>query len=309
MTSRRKLPPLNALRAFEAAARHMSFKLAAEELFVTATAISHQIRHLENMIGYKLFERTPRSIALTDAGRRLYPVLRDGFDRFSRAVADLNEDGHSVSVSVTPAFAARLLVPALVSLQQSHPDIRLAISATERLADLARGEVDLAVRYGAAGPAAGLRRVHLYRDCYLPLASPSWAAHRPTPVPAGELMNARLVSYEWKNARLQGPTWTRWMATHGIAGFDEARCVQFSEESHAIQAAVDGVGVVLASDALVLHDLHAGRLVQVGVPALEGFTYQCLSLESNPKVAAIRQVEEWLRSLLPATAPSAPARV
>jgi len=299
MTSRRKLPPLNALRAFEATARHMSFKLAAEELFVTATAISHQIRHLETMIGYKLFERTPRSIALTDAGRRLYPVLRDGFDRFSRAVAELNEDGHSVSISVTPAFAARLLVPGLVRLQQSHPDIRLAISATERLADLARGEVDVAVRYGARSTSPGVRNVLLYRDRYLPLASPSWAGQRPTPMLAAALTRERLVSYEWKNPRLQGPTWSRWMAAQGIADFDEARCVQFSEESHAIQAAVDGAGVVLASDALVMHDLAGGRLVQVSEPTLDGFSYQCLSLESNPKSAAIGLVEDWLRSLLP----------
>src|SRR5688572_7410319 len=117
MTGRRKLPPLNALRAFEAAARHVSFKLAAEELCVTPTAISHQIRHLEDAIGHRLFERTPRSITLTEAGQRLFPVLRDGFDLFSRAVADLDETGHAVSVSVTPAFAARLLVPAIVQLQ------------------------------------------------------------------------------------------------------------------------------------------------------------------------------------------------
>jgi len=300
MANRRKLPPLNALRAFEAAARHVSFKLAAEELCVTSTAISHQIRHLENLIGYKLFERTPRSIALTDAGRRLFPVLRDGFDRFSRAVADLNEDGHSVTVSVTPAFAARLLVPALVQLQQSHPDIRLSIDATERLADISRGEVDVAVRYGPASTPPGMRAVHLYRDRYLPLASPQWASGRSTPLPAAWLAQERVISYSWKNPRLQGPTWSRWMAVQGVADFDEARCVQFSEESHAIQAALDGAGVVLASDVLVAHDVEAGRLVQVCDGTLEGFSYQCLSLESNPKLAGIRQVEEWLRSLLPA---------
>lgn len=299
MTNRRKLPPLNALRAFEAAARHLSFKSAAEELCVTSTAISHQIRHLENMIGFKLFERTPRSIALTDAGRRLFPVLRDGLDRFSRAVADLNEDGHSVSISVTPAFAARLLVPALVRLQQSHPDIRLAIDATERLSDLARGEVDLAVRYGPPSRRPGVRHVHLYSDRYLPLASPPWADTHPGPLPAERLADERLVSYEWKNARLQGPTWSRWMAAQGVTGFDDARCVHFSEESHAIQAAMDGAGVVLASDALVARDIDAGRLLQVSEFTLEGFSYQCASLESNLKSTAIRQVEEWLRSLFP----------
>jgi LysR family glycine cleavage system transcriptional activator len=300
MTNRRKLPPLNALRAFEAAARHLSFKAAAEELCVTSTAISHQIRHLENMIGFKLFERTPRSIALTDAGRRLFPVLRDGFDRFSRAVADLNEDGHSVSISVTPAFAARLLVPALVRLQESHPDIRLSIDATERLADLAR--VDLAVRYGLPAKAPGVRHVHLYSDRYLPLASPAWAEAHACPLPAARLAGERLVTYEWKNARLQGPTWSRWMAAQGVSDFDDARCVQFSEESHAIQAAMDGAGVVLASDALVAHDLRAGRLRQVSDYTLEGFSYQCLSLEAHPKATAIRLVEEWLRSLLPGEA-------
>lgn len=299
MNTRRKLPPLNALRAFEAAARHVSFKLAAEELCVTSTAISHQIRHLENLIGYKLFERTPRSIALTDAGRRLFPVLRDGLDRFSRAVADLNEDGHSVSVSVTSAFAARLLVPALVRLHELHPAIRLTIDATERLADVARGEVDVAVRYGLMATAPGLRVQHLYRDRYLPVASAQWANARSEALSAPNLAQERLLSYDWKNARLQGPTWVRWMAAQGVTEFDPDRCVQFSEESHAIQAAMDGAGVVLASDALVEHDMQTGRLVQVCGSTLDGFDHHCLSLETNPKSVAIHQVEEWLRSLLP----------
>lgn len=299
MTTRRKLPPLNALRAFEAAARHVSFKRAAEELCVTSTAISHQIRHLEDSIGYKLFERTPRSIALTEAGHRLFPVLRDGFDRFSRAVADLNEDGDSVSVSVTPAFAARLLVPAIVRLQKSHPDIRLTIQATEELADIRRSQVDMAVRYGPPSTPHDLRTLHLYSDRYLPVASPEWVEARVLPMRAHELAHERLISYDWKNSRLQGPTWARWMATQGIASFDDERCLQFSEESHAIQAALDGVGIVLASDALVAHEIRASRLVQVSGLALEGFSYQCLSLENNPKAAALRDVETWLRSLLP----------
>jgi LysR family glycine cleavage system transcriptional activator len=247
-----------------------------------------------------LFDRTPRSIALTEAGHRLFPVLRDGFDRFSRAVADLDDDDdQSVSVSVTPAFAARLLVPAIVRLQQSHPDIRLTILATEELSDLRRSQVDMAVRYGPPSTHQDIRTLHLYLDHYLPLASPAWAEARHLPMRAEELAHERLISYDWKNSRLQGPTWARWMTTQGIPSFDDGRCLQFSEESHAIQAALDGVGIVLASDALVAHEIRASRLVQVSGPALEGFSYQCLSLESNPKVAALRDVETWLRSLLP----------
>ena len=299
MTTRRKLPPLNALRAFEAAARHVSFKQAAEELCVTSTAISHQIRHLETLIGFKLFERTPRSIALTEAGRRLFPVLRDGFDRFSRAVGELNEDGHSITVSVTPAFAAKLLIPALMRLHASHPDIRLSIQATEQLSDIHRGDVDIAVRYGPIASVGGVRVLPLFTDHYLPLASLEWSRGDIVPVSPEKLALQRLICFGWKNQRLGGPTWGSWMQAAGIHDFDDGGCLQFSEESHAIQAAIDGAGVVLASNALTLADVRSSRLVQVSQLTLPGLTFQCLSLEGNPKAVAIYAVEEWLRTLMP----------
>lgn len=305
MATRGKLPPLNALRAFEAAARHLSFKAAAEELCVTSTAISHQIRHLESLVGMRLFDRTPRAISLTEPGRRLFPVLRDGFDRLAQAVGELSEVSHSISVSVTPAFASKILIPSLAGLHDAHPEIQLTVDATERLADVARGEVDLAVRYGppadAASPALapGLRAVPLYTDRYFACASPAWVAGRALPIAAAQLSNERLLSYAWKNPALRGPTWPRWMQHAAVAGFDEGRCVLFSEESHALQAAIDGAGVALVSNLLVSRDEAAGRLLRVCAESLDGLQYQCVSRADNPKIETLRRVEGWLAGLMP----------
>lgn len=298
MERRRKLPPLNALRAFEAAARHVSFKAAAEELFVTSTAISHQIRQLEGLIGLKLFERATRSVALTDAGRRLYPVLREGFDRFALAVADLSEDGHSVRLGVTPAFAAKVVIPSLPHLDSEYPDIRLTIDAGERLVDVAHGEVDLAVRYGPRQRPPGMYWNKLADDHYVAAASPRWLEGRVAPIEPQVLARERLLIYAWKNDRLVGPTWARWMEHAGVGGFDDSACMSFSEESHAIQAAIDGAGVVLASDVLIAADLRDGRLVQVSRHVLPGFEFQILVRQGHPKIETIRVVEQWLEQIV-----------
>lgn len=186
-----------------------------------------------------------------------------------------------------------------MQLHESHPDIKLSIDASERLADVARGEVDLAVRYGPPFQATGMRSLQLCDDRYIAVASPRWAAARDIPMPPMRLARERLLGYTWKNARLQGPTWGRWMAHAAVADFDEGQCVQFSEESHAIQAAIDGAGVALASDVLVGQDLRTNRLTQVCEATLQGLTFQCLSRASNLKVDAIRQVEDWLKTLMP----------
>lgn len=293
---RRRLPPLNALRAFEAAARHLSFKGAAEELFVTPTAISHQIRSLEALVGFKLFERTGKSVVLTRAGQRFFPVLREGFDRIAHAVADLQRDEDVLTVSVTPAFASMVLIPGLASFRRLHPDLTLRVEATEQLADLGKANADLAVRYGTDRSRPFASQV-LFRDQYVPVASPAWLGSRELPLPAPVLARSDLLHYPWKNAALRGPTWSAWMNQAGVRGFDEGRCTAFSEELHAIQAALDGAGVALASTVLVSRHLRSGRLVQVHPLGVNGFVYHAEYVECHPRLASVLRVVAWIAGL------------
>jgi LysR family transcriptional regulator, glycine cleavage system transcriptional activator len=296
MSEGRRMPPLNALRAFEAAARHLSFKAAAAELFVTPAAISHQIRNLEELVGFKLFERTGTSIVLTRAGERFFPVLRDGFDRIAQSVIDLQREEDALTISVTQAFAAMILIPQLMQLRKLHPGIVLTVNASEKVIDLRKFEADLAVRYGPERTRP-MRSQLLFRDRYIAVASPAWVGTQALPVAAQKLTQSELLGYQWKNSTLKGPGWIDWMELAGIKGYDVGRAIAFSEESHAIQAAVDGAGVALASSVLVGPTLRAGRLVQVHPLGLQGFAYHAEYLEDHPRLNSIEKVVNWLAGL------------
>lgn len=296
MVDGRRLPPLNALRAFESVARHLSFKEAAAELFVTPTAVSHQIRNLEEIVGLKLFERSGNAITLTRAGERLFPVLRYGFDRIAQSVTDLQREEDSVRLSVTPAFASMLLVPRLSQFRELHPGIALTVTATEKIVDLRKAEADLAVRYGPER-SRPLQSQLLYRDRYVAVASPVWVGAHPLPVSAQVLAASDLLGYGWKNLNLHGPTWPNWMAMAGIVGFDASRYFDFSEESHALQGALDGAGVALASTLLVGPALRDGRLVQIHPLGMQGFAYYAEFLDDHPRRATVMKVVKWLAGL------------
>src|SRR5687768_13715552 len=179
MTARR-LPPLTALQAFEAAARHLSFKHAAAELSLTPTAISHQVRRLEERLGARLFVRGVRRVDLTPAGQALYPALRQGFDAMARAVEALSPPARSRSVvlSTTMAFAARWLLPRLARFADAHPDIALQLHTSDQPVDLAGGVAQLAIRYGT-GRAAGLDAVPLLPSRFAPVCAPRLPVHEP----------------------------------------------------------------------------------------------------------------------------------
>ena len=284
---------LNALRAFEAAARHLSFKEAADELCVTATAVSHQIRHLESLVGTRLFDRLPRSIALTPAGLRLYPVLRESFDRITAGVNELSASSLHIRISATPAFAARVIVPALPGFHETHPMLQLTIDATDHVVDLRRGDADIAVRYGR-GVYAPLEAWPLADDGYIAVAVPGLVRDGAS---AHGLQAYRLLHYRWKNEHLGGPTWGQWMTSAGEDNFNESECQSFSDETLAVQAALDGVGVALLSDVLVRRDLALGRLQRVHPLRVPGLHFSAVALPHHPKSEAIALVVQWLRSL------------
>jgi LysR family glycine cleavage system transcriptional activator len=289
-STRRQLPPLAALRAFEAAARHASFKQAADELAVTPTAISHHVRSLEAWLGVPLFERRTRQVLLTAAGATLLPVLRNGFDAFAEAIAALRAGDRqpTVTLSATPAFVAKWLLPRIADFQARHPHIDLRLHASTAVVDLQRGAADLALRYGP-GPYPGLHSEALLHDRFSPVASPVLGLRTKR-----ELARVPLIHFEWQHPHASPPVWAAWLQAARLRGVDLQGGLHFSDESHAIQAAVAGRGVALCSEVLVAEELRQGLLVQPFGPSLPGFTYHLVHRREKLSEAAA-SVVSWLR--------------
>jgi LysR family glycine cleavage system transcriptional activator len=288
----RKLPPFAALRAFEAAARLASFKLAAAELSVTPTAISHQIRLLESWLDVRLFERRTRQIVATPAALQLYPVLNDGFDAFARALDALKarRTRSMLTLSATTAFTARWLLPRLGSLRKAQPGLDLRLHASDDPVRLDAQGIDAAIRYGH-GPYPGLTCEMLMADQFAPVCSPALRLRRPQ-----DLRRWPLLHFEWRRRRVDTPTWARWFERAGISDADVDGGIVFTDESHAIQAALAGQGVALLSLVLVAPDLQSGALVQPFGPLLEGYRYHLVQAPDSPRRAELAALAAWLRA-------------
>jgi LysR family glycine cleavage system transcriptional activator len=284
------LPPLAALRAFEAAARHQSFKNAAAEIAVTPTAISHQIRLLEETLGVRLFDRQPRKVVLTSAGQELYPVLRDGFSAFALAIDRVRNQrpSRSVTVSVIPSFAAKWLMPRLPRFQESHPDIHLRLHTSAEVVDLAGGVADAAIRYGH-GPYPGLVAAPMFRESFVPLCSPALGLKRPA-----DLLQATLLHLDWLRPDDASPSWQRWSQEAGMNGQLPSGGITFSDDTHAIQAAIAGQGVVLASPAMVRAELDAGLLVVPFGPEITGHLYHFVHSGRGQHTGEVAAFGAWI---------------
>ena len=285
----RRLPPLTGLRAFEAAARHAGFRRAAEELGVTPTAVSHQIRALEERLGVDLFERRVRQVMLTAAGRTLFPGLRDGFDALAAAVAMVdvaNRARPAVTVSATPAFTSLWLLPRMARLQAAFPEIDLRLHASDEPVDLAAGRVDIAIRHGA-GPWPGIETVFTRADHFAPVVNPSLGVLAP-----GDLSRVPLIHFEWRRPDGINPDWEMWRQAAGIEIAPPSH-LRFSEETHALQAAIAGQGVALASLLFAEDEIRAGRLVQPFGPVLSGRACHLL-LAPGKRSTAANAAADWL---------------
>jgi LysR family glycine cleavage system transcriptional activator len=286
----RRLPPLNALRAFEAAARHLSFTKAAEELHVTQAAISHQVKGLEDRLGVTLFRRANRSLRLTEAGQSYLPAIRDAFDSIDAATARLATRDRSGLLNITcmPSFAASWLVHRLGRFRTAHPDIDVRLAPDERLTDFAREDVDIGVRYGR-GNWSGLIAERFLTEDVFPVCSPTLlkGAHplrRPEDLQHHTLLHDDIET-----------DWRRWLVAAGVEGVDPTRGIHFTSSSLMLQAAVAGQGVALGRSALASNDLSAGRLVrpfEVSLP-VEAAYYIVYpeAYASRRKVIAFR---DWL---------------
>ena len=252
----KKLPPLNALRAFEAGARHLSFTRAAEELHVTQAAVSHQVKALEDHLGYALFKRMTRKLGLTEEGRVLFPVVSEAFLRIAETADDLRSGGdcHTLTISVTPAFGAKWLVYRLPKFWQKHPEIDLKVHHSIQCADLRYDDVDIAVRFGG-GKWEGAETEFMLRVDYTPMCSPALLAG-PHPLKCPDDLRHHTLLHE---DDYDG--WTQWLAVAGASDVNPRRGPVIDDWTVLSQTAIDGGGVALGKPSMLARDLAEGRLV------------------------------------------------
>ncbi|MCA0929901.1 transcriptional regulator GcvA [Ruegeria profundi] len=294
------LPPLTALRAFDAAARHMSFAKAAEELHVTPAALSFQIKSLEEHLGRPLFRRLNRAVELTEAGRALAPGAAEGFAALQSAWQAARRQGDDTNLTVTagPALTAKWLAPRLYDFAREHPEIDLRFSATLRNMDLERDDVDVAIRFGD-GPDEGLYSLPVRKEWQTPVMTPELASQYPTP---DSLRDAPLI-HDDSITFLRPPCdWPAWFRAVGV-DFVPEHGARFSNADHAIDAALAGVGVVLGRRSMILKDITEGRLVAPFKTAIETkgrYRFLCLpGAEKRPQIAAFR---DWFVAEIEKTA-------
>ena len=295
MELKRRLPPLNALRAFEAAARHLNFSRAADELSVTPGAVSQQIQNLEDYVGAALFKRTPKGLLLTDAAQTALPALREAFDRLAEAASLLTAavDGRRLTVSVAPSFASKWLVPRLGHFEAAHPQVDVWVSADMDIVDFANGEIDVAIRYGA-GRYPGLEVIRLMQETVVAVASPSLLAEHPLNE-LSDLANQILLHDGSPDADPSCPDWTMWLAARGVKGVDGARGPRFNQSSLVIEAAMNGRGVALAKRALAQADLDAGRLVSpFQIATAVDFAYYVVHPKAKGRLPQVKAFVSWL---------------
>jgi LysR family transcriptional regulator, glycine cleavage system transcriptional activator len=292
----RHLPPLSSLRTFEAVARLGSLRLAAEELNVTPTAVSHQITGLENYCGQTLFRRRPRPLALTEAGERLFPLIRDGLDLFAAAMTQLREPGRVVRrlrVSTTNAFAARCLVPMLPLWHRENPGVEIEVIGTDAVVNLHAGEADVALRYAREMPRDGFAQ-ELTRDRFHVVAAPSLLG-------SGRARSWRSlprIACDWLPGDTKAPTWERWeTAARRRPGAAGRIAMRFREELHAIEAVVAGQGVAICSDLLVQRELSEGLLVRLSPVTLEGYGLYLVTLPEQATVGGVNNFCAWMRRM------------
>lgn len=284
--------PLTALRAFESASRLLSFKAAAEELSVTPTAISHQIRSLESWLGIALFERLPRQVRLTDGGKRLFQSLHGAFLEVAQSVDTLRpqRSGASLTVSTISAFAALWLVPRLGRFYARYPHISLRLDTHCDVIDLHQdASVDLVVRY-TADDYPNLYGLCLFDESFGVYGSAEQVALAASRVPT-------LISVRWCHSKFDVYSWDAWCAQSGetwLAGQPAVR--EYDEEHYALQAAIAGQGLVLASNILVSESVANGLLVAYkGKVQIDGAGYSALCVPGRERHPPVRAFFEWLR--------------
>lgn len=286
----RKMPPLSALRAFEAAARHASLKKAAEELFVSPTAISHQIRKLETLIGQPLFVRETRRVRLTSAALTLLPVLSQSFDAIEGVFGKLahQPDDDCLNLTSTPSFIGQFLVPRLLALKEDMPELTLRFHAGDTPVDLSAQGMDAAIRYGS-GKYPGCVSRHLYTESFVPMCSPRCNIRS-----LGKMLQAPLLHVEWRYDTEMAPTWQRWATTHSQTLPPSSAQTIFNDDTHLIQAVLSGQGVGLLSRFLLDREVKAGLLECPANMPLAGRSFYFVYPETTGKRSQLETLLAWI---------------
>ena len=290
------MPPLNALRAFDAAARHLSLSLAAIELGVTPAAIGHQVRLLEDHIGLPVFERNGRGLALTDAGAAGLRDLREAFAHLSAAmdaIGSLGETG-ALSVSVAPSFAAKWLLPRLESFEREHPEIDVHVSVSMQLADFARDRIDVAIRYGG-GAYLEVFFEKLLAETVIPVCSPELLRSKVLRSPR-DLLSLTLLHDDSPDNDPSCPNWDMWLRAAGVDDVEVDRGPRFNQASLVIESAILGRGVALAKSTLATADIEAGRLVRpIEAERPVDFAYYFVAPRAKLNLPKVVHFRDWLR--------------
>jgi LysR family glycine cleavage system transcriptional activator len=293
------IPPLNALRAFEAAARHLSLTKAAAELNVTPGAVSHQLRGLEAMLRVSLFERGVRKIALTPAGKILYPGLQRGFAQIFEALAELRQSGNQqvLVVSTSPGLTSKWLVPRLYRFANACPDIDVRISSSLQNANFTTDGVNVAVRNLPIGARSDASLVveKLVEITLVPVCSPRLVDPGSLPTPHA-LAKMPLIHDDTLAQRATVPTWADWFAAAKVGKSDLRRGLHFDSPDHALNAATEGAGILLAADLLAYDDLRSGRLViPVPLSLPSGRGYYLVYPKRERRRQSLQAFRSWIK--------------
>lgn len=290
-----RLPPISGLRALEAAARHLSYTRAAEELSVTQSAVSHQIRHVERLWDIRLFERRGRRLVLTEAGHALVPIIREFMQRLTSTLEELSgaaaDETGSLRISLLQSFAFKWLVPRLGRFNREHPETHVWISTSEELTDLNREDVDLAIRLGF-GHWPGLFVRFLFREYVFPVASPAFLERRGYPETPADLLQYPLIQ---RTSLDICPRWRDWFRDARVRVGSLPRGTHLPDTSMGVLAAIDGQGVALARSAHVMADLEAGRLVKLfKVFSPSPVAYYIVARRGTETQPHAREFVDWL---------------
>ena len=298
MSNRRRLPPLNAIRAFEAASRHSSFQAAADELAVTPGAVAQQVKSLEQWLGLSLFRRLPsKGIALTQAGQRYAASASEHLDGLADATTRLmaQDNANVLTVSTIPSFAAQWLIPRLGSFRTAHPNLDVRVMASNSLTDFGREDVDVAIRYGR-GDYPHLWSELLLKESFFPTCSPRLVDTGPHPLRRPEDLRHHTLLHEEKDASIpEHLDWQRWLAFAGIHDVDPHRGPRFTHTFLCLQAAAGGQGVALATSVLIGDDLRSGRLVKPFGPEVAGYySYYLVCPTSVVDFPKVQKFRTWI---------------
>ena len=292
----RRLPPLNSLRSFEATARHLSFTKAADELNVTAGAVSQQVKLLEEYLGLKLFKRKNRMILLTDEAQLCLPYLTDGLDKFAEAMTVLRgyESNKQLTITLPPTFASRWLMPRLSGFQKQYPEIDVRIDASNELVDLVNEDIDVGIRFGT-GDYSGLEADFLFSQEVFPVCSPKLLLKGPKLEKPQDLENHTLLHGEYYTNDNSQVDWGMWFATVGIDSVDTSHGLHFTQHDLVIEAAIQGHGVALVGSVAISNDLEEGRLVQLFETSIPlEFSYYLVYSNMKSSQLRIKSFRQWL---------------